>query len=190
MPDVPLSVGQQILGALNGPNSKRKRAAAAREILAREEEYKRGHVDMVYREWLKRMVERDDAAKSPAPQNLTLGYVTTDVSVNANLYHFHVFLMIICAYICCLQACPGIGDDVPHQVIPFFETPDFICSNPPNATANNTIDLVFINFIESDVFDAFKVIPGANFSKSAVQSYSPFFANQLLGLFATEKWNS
>ena len=89
-----------------------------------------------------------------------------------------------------MQECPGVGDDVPHEALPFFDTPDFICSPAPNSTANGTLDLVFINFIESDIFDAFKAIPGANFSKGAVQSYSPFLANQLLGLFAQEKWNS
>jgi len=162
--DVPLSIGSQVLGALNGPDSKRKRATSAREILSREEDYKRGNVDRRYREWLREMVERDDVGKRAA-QNLTLGYVTTD-------------------------GCPGVGDDVPHEALPFFDTPDFICSTTPDLPANSTIDLVFINFVESDIFDAFKSIPGANFSKSAVESYSPFLANQLLGLFAQEKLNS
>ena len=85
LPDIPLSIGSQVLNALNGPDTKRKRMADAREILSREEDYKRGNVDIVYREWLKRMVEREDEVAKRAAQNLTLGYVTTDVCVFSHL---------------------------------------------------------------------------------------------------------
>ena len=89
------------------------------------------------------------------------------------------------------QACPGVGDDIPHIALPFFDSPDFISSTPPDVPDNTPIDLVFIDFIEDAVLSSINSIGnGTNFTESDVQSYSPFLANQVLGLFAQQEWQT
>jgi hypothetical protein len=47
---------------------------------AREHElYGRGYVDTIYSKWLEEMDKMNDGIARRAAQNLTLGYVTTDV---------------------------------------------------------------------------------------------------------------
>ncbi|KAG6805434.1 hypothetical protein H0H92_015419, partial [Tricholoma furcatifolium] len=54
-----------------------------------------------------REMDRRHGVERRATQNLTLGYVTID-------------------------SCPGIGDDTLHTPLPYYDTPDFIGSVPPN----------------------------------------------------------
>lgn len=77
IPNVSLSVANAVLPALNVQSADTKRAL--RE--GREAElYARGNVDARYMAWLEEMARRDGAREKRAAANLTLGYVTTDVS--------------------------------------------------------------------------------------------------------------
>ncbi|KAF7798239.1 hypothetical protein EIP86_009456 [Pleurotus ostreatoroseus] len=129
-----------------------------------EELYGRGYVDHVYRAWLEEMDKRSGVERRAA-RNLTLGYVTSD-------------------------SCPGVGDDILHAPLPFFDSPDYIASNPPNVTDDTPIDLVFINFIEDDVLKALNSVQSdKTYTDSDALSYSPITANEVLGLFAQKAWN-
>jgi hypothetical protein len=77
IPNVTASVANQVLPALNNAGAnERRRALKERE----DELYARGYVDARYSQWLDDMNRRGGFDKR-ASGNLTLGYVTTDVSI-------------------------------------------------------------------------------------------------------------
>ncbi|KAF8806633.1 hypothetical protein BYT27DRAFT_7191187 [Phlegmacium glaucopus] len=161
--NVTFSVANMVLPTLNQAGANERRAL---EILEEREKelYARGYVDKVYRRWLEEMDRRNEIERRAA-MNLTLGYVTTD-------------------------SCPGIGDDVPHIPLPFNSIPDFIGSVPPDVSSDAPIDLVFVDFIESQLLGILNSIQTSkNYTTADVQSYSPILANQALGLFAQKAWN-
>lgn len=88
-----------------------------------------------------------------------------------------------------IQSCPGVGDDTLHAPLPFNPTPNFIGSIPPNVTDNTPIDLVFVDFIESELLSILnKVQSVKNYTTTDVQSYSPILANAVLGYYAQAAW--
>ncbi|TFY74337.1 hypothetical protein EWM64_g9675 [Hericium alpestre] len=139
--------------------------ANEKRSLEREQElYARGDVSMRYKRWLEEMDRRDGQEKRAA-KNLTLGYVTKD-------------------------GCPGIGDDTMHSPLPFFSSPDFVSSKPPNVTDDTPIDLVFIDFIADQLLQVLSSLgSGTNYTEADVLSYSPTLSNAVLGLYAQEAWN-
>lgn len=163
IPNVPLSVAKLVLPALNGVGVTSRRSFS--ELEGREAIlYGRGYVDKRYMEWLEEMDRRGRVGRRAA-QNLTLGYVTQD-------------------------ACPGIGDDTLHAPLPFYSTPNFIGSKPPNVTDNTPIDLVFVDFIETQLLSILNAVQSAkNYTTVDVQSYSPILANAVLGFYAQAAWN-
>jgi len=97
-------------------------------------------------------------------ENATLGYVTQD-------------------------ACPGVGDDTVHTAIPFFSTPDFVASPNPNVTDDTLIDLVFVDFIESDILTIVSNFWNKTVTESDVLSYTNTTAAEVFGVFAQQAWN-
>ncbi|KAF8161382.1 Metallo-dependent phosphatase-like protein [Crassisporium funariophilum] len=161
IPNVPFSVAEQVLPALNNAGANERRALEERE----EELYARGYVDMVYQKWLEEMDERHDGIERRSAKNLTLGYVTDD-------------------------SCPGIGDDTLHAPLAFNSVPDFIGSIPPTVAADAPIDLVFVDFISAQLLQILNSVQTAKvFTTTDVQSYSPILANEALGLYAQTAWN-
>lgn len=76
IPNVTFSVANQVLPTLNNAGANERRAM----MEAREHElYGRGYVDTVYSKWLEEMDKKNDGMARRTAQNLTLGYVTTDV---------------------------------------------------------------------------------------------------------------
>lgn len=76
VPNVTFSVANQVLPTLNNAGANERRAM----MEAREHElYGRGYVDTVYSKWVEEMDKKNDGMARRAAQNLTLGYVTTDV---------------------------------------------------------------------------------------------------------------
>ena len=129
-----------------------------------EELWGRGYVEGRYQNWLKEM-DRRDGEQLRAAANLTLGYVTQD-------------------------ACPGVGDDVLHAPLPYFEAPDYIASAAPNVTDSTPIDLVFVDFIASQVLKILNSVQSDKvYSQADVQTYSPTLASQVLGVYAQSAWN-
>ena len=83
-----------------------------------------------------------------------------------------------------------MGDDTLHTPLPFFDSPDFIGSTPPAGTNDTTIDLVFVDFIGSQVVEVLNGLQTAKTYTSAdVQSYSPILLDEVLGVFAEAEWN-
>lgn len=161
IPNITAGVAKQVVTTLNGDGANERRRALERRYA---ELWGRGHVDHVYREWLADM-DRRSGHERRAMHNLTLGYVTDD-------------------------ACPGVGDDVLHAPLPFFDSPDFVASDPPPVADDAPIDLVFINFIQDQLLGVLNSVQTQkNFTDADVQSYSPILANEALGLFAQKVWN-
>ncbi|KZT22467.1 hypothetical protein NEOLEDRAFT_1137924 [Neolentinus lepideus HHB14362 ss-1] len=167
IPNVTYGVASQVLPALNGQGAEEKRGL--RILDEREKEmYGRGDVEKVYRKWLAEMNEH--AAREMRRRvevNGTLGYVTKD-------------------------ACPGVGDDTYHTPLPYYSTPDFIGSNAPaNVSDSDPIDLVFVDFIESQLLGILNTVQTVkNYTTADVFSYTPVLANAVLGLYAEKAWNS
>ncbi|KAH9485630.1 Secreted protein [Psilocybe cubensis] len=150
IPNVPFSIANKVLPALNEAGANERR-----ELLEERERelYGRGHVDMVYNRWLEEQ-DRRSGIERRAAQNLTLGYVTSD-------------------------ACPGVGDDVLHAPLPFFPTPDFIGSVPPTVADDAPIDLVFVDFIETQLLQILNSVQSdKTFTTADVSLYSPILATQ------------
>ena len=83
-----------------------------------------------------------------------------------------------------------MGDDVAHTPLPFFSVPDFISSVPPNVSNDAPIDLVFIDFISSQVLEVLNSIQTfKNYTQADTRSYSPILTNEVLGLYAQVTWN-
>ena len=83
-----------------------------------------------------------------------------------------------------------MGDDTLHTPLPFFDSPDFISSTPPAGGNDTTIDLVFVDFIESQLLQVLNGLQTAkNYTSADVQSYSPILLDEAFGVFAEAKWN-
>jgi hypothetical protein len=78
IPNVTFSVASEVLPALNGEGVQSRRSLP--ELREREAIlYGQGYVDEKYMEWLEEM-DRRSGVERRAAENLTLGYVTQDVS--------------------------------------------------------------------------------------------------------------
>ncbi|TFY66095.1 hypothetical protein EVG20_g4990 [Dentipellis fragilis] len=127
--------------------------------------YERGEVGMRYKAWLEEMDARHGIALRDA-SNLTLGYVTKD-------------------------NCPGVGDDIAHAPLPFFSTPAFIASLPPNVSASTPIDLVYVNFFQPQLLQVLNSVQSVRqYAATDTTVYTPLLTNEVLGLFAQAAWNS
>ncbi|KAG2153383.1 Metallo-dependent phosphatase-like protein [Suillus clintonianus] len=162
IPNVTFSVANQVLPALNnaGASEKRKRDEIEKEL------WSRGVVDTRYRAWLEEMDRRAGMGRREAMSgNLTLGYVTAD-------------------------SCPGAGDDTMHMALPYYSIPDFIGSNPPNVTDDTPVDLVFVDFIETQLLGILNGLQNTkNYTTTDVALYSSTLATAALGLYAQAEWN-
>ncbi|KAH9018806.1 Metallo-dependent phosphatase-like protein [Lactarius deliciosus] len=139
-------------------------ANGRRALTEAAERYARGDVETRYRFWLEEMYAHAGPERRAA-QNLTLGYVTKD-------------------------ACPGVGDDTLHTPLPFFRSPAFIGSTPPAGSNDTAIDLVFVDFIGSQVVQVLNKLQTAKTYTSAdIESYTSILLNGVLGVFAAAKWN-
>jgi len=76
------------------------------------------------------------------------------------------------------------------MALPYYSVPDYIASNSPNVTNDTPIDLVFVDFIESDVLSILNSLQSAtNYTTADVSLYSPVLADVALGLYAQAAWN-
>lgn len=78
IPNVTLSIASQVLPVLNGADAAQKKKRAEMEI----EWWGRGYVEGRYQAWLQEMGNRASLG-GRKEQDLTLGYVTSDVSLNS-----------------------------------------------------------------------------------------------------------
>nr|GAT59669.1 predicted protein [Mycena chlorophos] len=158
---VPFSAANQVLPALNNAGADERRDLEATL-------WARGYVESRYREWMQEMARRDLERNGPvlrAAGNLTLGYVTAD-------------------------ACPGVGDDTPHAPLAFYDIPDFIGSAAPNVSDDTVIDLVFVDFIESQLIGILNSVQSDKvYTMADVLPYTDVLATEILGIYAQAKWN-
>lgn len=88
------------------------------------------------------------------------------------------------------------GDDTVHSAIPSFENPQYFAANgtfPVDGSSPETVDLVFIDFIQEDVLEVLGDL-GGSFSDADVQFYMPpdFTTNSYLPLYAqtADSWQA
>ncbi|TQS36288.1 hypothetical protein Golomagni_03266 [Golovinomyces magnicellulatus] len=81
------------------------------------------------------------------------------------------------------------GDDTLHTPLTDYEIPDFIQSsvNFPLNEDPNTVDLVFIDFLQSSVISALNS-QGLKFNQSHVEVYREELANNLIALWVKDNW--
>ncbi|PCH36598.1 hypothetical protein WOLCODRAFT_167014 [Wolfiporia cocos MD-104 SS10] len=164
IPNVTFGIADAVLPALNkaGADEKRSLERMEREM----ERYAKGDVAPRFNAWLEEMsARRVERRAEKEKENLTLGYVTSDL-------------------------CPGVGDDTPHIPLPYYSSPDFIASNAPDVSNDTMIDLVFVNFIEDQLLEILNGLQtDKTYTESDVFTYSPLLANVVLGLYAEKYWN-
>jgi hypothetical protein len=74
--------------------------------------------------------------------------------------------------------------------LPYYSIPDFIGSNSPNVTDDTPIDLVFVDFIETQLLGILNGLQSEkNYTTTDVSMYSPTLSNVVLGLYAQAAWN-
>ncbi|KAI6043488.1 Metallo-dependent phosphatase-like protein [Pisolithus marmoratus] len=154
IPGVTLSVANQVLPALNKPSSASlKQKRAVQDAKL----WELGYVDNHFQTSLGE-AERHFRHGKPGRNQLTFGYVTND-------------------------SCPEAGDDTLHILPPFYDTPQYIASPPPDVTDDSPIDLVFVDFIETPVLNILNELQSEKkYSKDDVSLYSPVMSNQVFGL--------
>lgn len=174
IPNVKFSDANQVLPALNS-GSASKRSEVEKEL------WGRGHVEGRYRNWLQDMGKHQ--VQMTYATDLTLGYVTTDVSLL-------VFMVVDLHILLFAQGCPGAGDDTLHTPLPYYSVPNYVGSNPPNVTSDTPIDLVFVDFIKSNVLSILNSVQSTTkYTSSDVALYTPTLADAVLGLYAHAMWN-
>ena len=74
---------------------------------------------------------------------------------------------------------------------PYFSVPDFIGTDAPAGVADDApIDLVFINFIETQLLQTLNALQSAKtYTTADVQTYSPVLGIEVLGVYAERYWN-
>lgn len=88
------------------------------------------------------------------------------------------------------------GDDTVHSSIPSYTNPQFFSANgtfPSDGSLPDTVDLIFIDFIQEDVLEVLKDL-GGRYSDADVQYYMPpdFTTNTYLPVYAqqAESWQA
>lgn len=96
IPDLPYGIAKQVLPTLNGVGAAEKRDVEGLLKQANEEMesylYGKGDVANRYNSWLKAMAEAEGAVEKRAAQNLTVGYVTSDVSSTSGITYLLLYL--------------------------------------------------------------------------------------------------
>ncbi|KAF7295363.1 Metallophos domain-containing protein [Mycena indigotica] len=158
---VPFGAAKKVLPTLNHAGADERRSLET-------ELWARGYVETRYREWIEEMYRRDIAQNGAglrAAGNLTVGYVTSD-------------------------ACPGVGDDTPHVPLAFNPIPDFISSAPPDVSDDTIVDLVFVDFIQTQLLSIVNSVQSAKvFTTADVLPYTNVLATEILGIYAQHAWN-
>ncbi|WAQ82279.1 hypothetical protein PtA15_2A596 [Puccinia triticina] len=194
VPDVPRAIAKEFLMAMNQGGASRNRSGSKKmrrnlkrsEEIEKDEEYHLGQdVEDHYRTWLQLqslhrgrtqlhlsaqveeekgvLLERSIRKHGP----LSYGYVTQD-------------------------QCPGRGDDVTHEPLPSFDQTDYVGTALPPST--DKVDVVFYSFITTFSLNALNTIAARlhspfKYTSTDVQKYTEIQSNQVLGIYAHQKWN-
>lgn len=170
LPAVPYAEASQVLDTLNSlPGSKKKRSLETLEYTA-DFNGADGCYDTPYllAEAESRLHARESESRTRrAAPALTPGYVTSDDFGTD-------------------------GDDTPHSSIPNYDLPVYVWTNAsfPTTGTPTSVDLVFLDYVESDVLMALSQL-GLNYTESQVTQYLPksFTSNSYLPLYAQQFWS-
>lgn len=88
------------------------------------------------------------------------------------------------------QSCPGVGDDVPHSPLAFHEIPDFIGSDAPDVPDDSPIDIVFVDFIETQLIQILNGLQTEKiYTTDDISLYSHVLSSEILAIYAQAAWN-
>lgn len=150
-----------------------------------EERWARGDVTLRYNRWLEEMDKRAGAVRRNYG-NLTLGYVTTDVSFCFSLQlswpdSDHSYDV---------QNCPGVGDDILHSPPAYYAAPDYVQSTPPDVDGSTPVDFIFVDYVASDIIAALNDAQSdVVYSIDDVGVYSSILTKNVLPIYAQLAWN-
>lgn len=181
LPDVPYDSAKQVLGILNaGAYEKRSLAAPeTQELSTRDFDFTPLTGDdcvdastYAHKSSLRRRDQHQSMTRglqSLQKRTVTPGYVTKDDFGTD-------------------------GDDTIHDAIPFYSQPNDFQANasfPTNGSLPATVDLIFLDFIASDVISALAQA-GANYTEADVEQYLPpaFDTNAYLPAYAKIAWQA
>lgn len=174
LPDVPSEIAGQVIGILNNGSFFSKRSLATRDFgfynpsleISADDCTDPGvfHDHSTQKRSLGRVVRRQNSGVHP-------GYVTSDDFGDD-------------------------GDDTVHSAIPSYTNPQYFAANgtfPADGSAPETVDLIFIDFVQQDVLEVLYDL-GAAYTDADVAYYLPkdFTTNTYLSLYAqtAEDWQA
>lgn len=135
--NIPLSDAMAAFNALNGAGDSERRQETE-ELVARHYDaiqgYERGEVDLIFNNWLKKMDQEIDVQRR-AMKNLTLGYVTQDVSPSFVLY-LHGFLIL------CMNFSPVQASEMTPNTLQFPSSSTYPNSSCPNRRPETILHLI------------------------------------------------
>ncbi|KAA1121573.1 hypothetical protein PGTUg99_032499 [Puccinia graminis f. sp. tritici] len=192
VPDVPRSIAEKFVVAMNQGGVARRRSDVKRmrrdlsEEIEKDEDYHLGQdVEAHYRKWL----QLQSSLRRP-----TQSYLSADMEEGKNViversiqkHDLHTY-----GYVTHDQ-CPGLGDDVTHEPLPSFVQPDYVGTALPAST--DKVDVVFFSFITKFSLNALNTIAARShsprkFTSKDVMKYTEIESNQVLGIYARQKWN-
>ncbi|KNZ55726.1 hypothetical protein VP01_25g8 [Puccinia sorghi] len=184
--DVPRSIAEQFLTAINQVGVARSRAGSQRMRrnmegswdVEKDEGYHLGEdVEEHYRRWLELQSSHRRATQSHQT-TLQVEDVSENLFVDRAIERHQ---LLTYGYVTQDQ-CPGLGDDVPHQPLPSFDQPDYIGTALPPAADKFSLAALNILAARSD--------SSRRYTIQDVRQYTQIESNQVLGLYALNKWHS
>jgi hypothetical protein len=146
-------------------------------------------VDQTRLRWL---AEMSDAQSEQVAENLTLGYVTKDVSVSPAVPPFSRPNWQPLSQECGTKKA-GDGDDTPHTPVVLLDTklPKFVTSQPPKVTDETLGDLVFLKRHGPKILGVLNSVQKQKpyMGHDILKKYTEIRTNQVLGIYAKKRWN-
>jgi hypothetical protein len=87
------------------------------------------------------------------------------------------------------DGCPDVGDDTPHLPMSRYIPPPYLACPFSDVADTIPVDLVFVDFHQSDVLNALNKTQNATtYTGEHVRPYSPLRLNKVLSVYAQLKW--
>ncbi|KNE89589.1 hypothetical protein PSTG_16952 [Puccinia striiformis f. sp. tritici PST-78] len=196
VPDVPRAIAQEFLKAMNQGGTARHRSGSKNlrrdferwDEVEKDESY---HLGQDVQERYQRWVQLQSAHRRPDQPYLSSSsssQVDKNVIIERSIQKHRLRTY---GYVTQDQ-CPGIGDDVDHDPLPSFSKPDYVGTALPSST--DKVDVVFFDFITHFSLNALNTLgarlhPTRTYTMKDVQKYTDIESNQVLGIYAHQKWN-
>ncbi|CAO1617587.1 unnamed protein product [Sympodiomycopsis kandeliae] len=188
--DVPYKYANQVLDDLNRRGAYSRRDAFVGDD---QQKYEQGHIDDIYQQWRHAQYH---LATDAEEQELDVRAAQSHGHDHHGHGHGHEDDTPTLGYVT-KDSCPNTetADDTVHTPIPFVSVPDYIGSPVTgNSTAigdNDTIDVIFVDFIVKDVVSILNSLQKDKVWKTQdAQEWGTLLTNDLLVKWAQKEWQS